>query len=282
MSNTLPATPLFLRDGRPTTALQELLACTGMGNETDAETIHGLTQQHWRKYGMQAAEIAEEDAGLLDVTKPIFQRLGLIGVPDIRANSRADWVVVLGATYTAVHKRIAHLSHLEADKHITWDHAAYLGSRRGRFPDKEPDQVITKPVEEGLLFAPRWTVPAELPEDEAGLISLIREQIGNVLPGLDPSQDRIVIAENRPDGSPAGTRETLEAFARECDPQGKRLLIVSSQPHILRQTAEAAAVLGNRFRECIGTGYDVLEKHNVTHFLDEIAKAIHVLFSRAM
>ncbi len=271
MRKRLPATPLFQSSGVPTKALQSLLKECEI-HDTDPKIIRDVTQRAWRKHGLQSAQIVEEDAHLRDRVLPYFRELGLIGIPKI-PQGPYQWCAILGATYVAIHKRIAAAKQAH-NAGARWMNTAYLVSQRGLFPDKESPDVLRKPVTGGLPFRDGWekTVSEGLPTNEATLMVYIWHQLGRR--PWSNNREQLVVAENKPDGKPAGTRETFKAFADQQDPRGDALLIVSSQPHMLRQCIEGSQELEDRFERYVVTGYDMPGEINVTKTLDELAKLI--------
>lgn len=271
MRKRLPATPLFQSSGVPTKALQSLLKECEI-HDTDPKIIRDVTQRAWRKHGLQSAQIAEEDAHLRDRVLPYFRELGLVGVPEVPRDLYA-WCVILGATYVAMHKRIA-AAYNAHNSGAVWENTAYLTSQRPLFPDKEGPDVLRKPVDGGLPFRGGWErmVSERYPTNEATLTVYVWHQLHPRPWGIET--ERLVVAENKPDGKPAGTIETFQSFAEQQNPGGDALLIVSSQPHMLRQCVEASKVLGDRFERYVVTGYDMPGDVNVTKMLDELAKLI--------
>lgn len=275
MKRRMPATPLFLSSGVPSRPLRGLLMETGFPDLTDARAVREVVMKHWRKPGLQAAEIKDEDAHLLERVRPFFKDLGLIGVPQLEPGKR-QWCAILGATYAAMHKRIAHAVRMWERDGVQWTNTAFLVSTRKRFADdKETDAIITAPVEGGLSFDPNWKPPTSLPTTEHELMVLILNQIWHHLPWEKTNRHEfVVLGADKSDGRPAGTRETLEAFAKDTDPRGESLVIISSQPHILRQGIETSVILGDRFELYEPTGYDMPKTPNVTQTFDELAKLI--------
>ncbi len=241
--------------------------------ECDVESIVELTQKHWIVPGKKPMEIVEEDAHLLADALPLFRGLGLIGVP-ILGSGRRQWIVLYGASYVAIHKRIVRAVRLWNDEGVRWTNVALLASRRVLDPKKESADVLTKPVDGGLRFRPGWEPPAVLPTTEAELCPYILEQIGHHRM-WDPSREHIVIAEDEA-GKNAGTEGTLRAFVNQCDPRGESIVVVSSQPHIQRQGLMASRILGDRFEQIEATGYDTPAGIvNVTKTLHEIAQLLY-------
>lgn len=272
MRKRLPATPLFHSSGVPTRALTGVLEECGI-NESDPHTIRDVTQRAWRKHDLTASQIEEEDAHLRDRLLPHFRQLGLIGIPRM-GSKHFPWCAILGATYTAMHKRIAAAKNAFSVLGVRWMNTAYLVSTRPLYADKESPDVLSKPVEGGLPFCENWeSLPVPLPKTEADLPTYIGQQIGQR--PWDTNRERIAIGQNRADGRPAGTIETFHAFANTFDPRGDGLLIISSQPHMLRQCIEASQILGDRFERYAVTGYDLPGDVNVTKCLDELAKLIY-------
>lgn len=270
MRQRMPATPLFNSSGVPTKAFQALLDLTGI-RETDPQAIRKLTQTAWLKQGKLSVQIEEENAHLAREAAPIFDSLRLTGVPRLQSDS-FQWCVVLGATYVAMHKRIAHAASVW-NEGKRWTNTAYLGSYRPLLADKESESIITKPVEGGLPFRLDWEAPKELPQNEGHLFAYILHQVRGNFP-RNPGREANVIAGNRPNGSPAGTKETLESFVSMNDPRGTSCLIVSSQPFVLRAQIEATQILGDRFEIVEATGYGVEGTMNVTKTLHELAKIV--------
>lgn len=278
MKLRFPATPLTHTSGVPTQALVALLELTDIRVSRDMEAINQATQLAWRKPDLQAAQIVEEHAHLAEQAAPLFRALGLTGVPVLQPGKR-QWTILLGATYLAMHKRTAHAVNLMKDTGVSWLNTAMLVSKRPLFNkgphDKESTEVITNPVAGGLPFRKGWEPPTSLVETEAELVPFILSQVGHHYP-WDASREHTVIADDV-DGKPANTVGTLRAFADQLDPRGDTLLVVSSQPHMLRQGIEAAKVLGDRFTTYEVTGYDMPGTTNVTQKLDELAKLIFLL-----
>jgi hypothetical protein len=271
VKQNLPATPFFSRSGVPTAAFCKLLELTSI-TEVDFESILGFTQQYWRVPNMQAKDIEEKDEHLASQAIPLFKQLGVIGVPKIEPADHS-WLAIYGATYVAIHKRIAHMVSLWGNG-IYWVNTAYLVSRRLLDEIKESPDVLTKPVEGGLPFSPNWRAPDVLPQTEAELPAFILSQISHHRRWRQ-DREHIVIAEDE-NGKPAGTDGTLRAFEAQCTPGGESLLVVSSQPHINRQGLAASRIVGNRFTNVVATGYDTpAEKVNVTRTLDDIAKFVY-------
>ena len=275
MSRTMPATPLFQTNGVPNAALVELLKLTGIHVPADIERIHEATQENWLKKGLTPAQIQEEHGHIASQATPLFRALGLNGVPTVKPG-RHEWAIQMGSMYTGLHRRFAYAVQ-QWDEGVTWDKYCILtSSNRPRQKDgKESDEIIVTPVSGALPFFSGWTEPDVLPENEAELAKLVLSQIGHHR-RWNIDYEHVTIASGN---GAANTTETLRAFAFDHDPRGDSLLIISSQPHILRQGIEAAVVLGNRFKSYVVTGYDMPETQNVTKKLDELAKLIHLLFT---
>jgi len=274
MKRTLPATPFFSRTGVPTGPFLRLLELTGITERT-FDGILELTQKHWRIPDATAAKIAERDAHLADGALPLFRELSLVGVPKISPGDR-QWFVHLGATYVAMHKRFAHGVELWKERGVRWSNTAYLTSARRRYveppKDSERDEVLLKPVAGGLPFASGWQPPETLPATENELMPYILTQVGHHR-AWNRDRERFVTHPNEK----ANTADTLVAFVEQCDPRGEACVIVSSQPHILRQGLTAARILGDRFNRYDFMGYDTPEALNVTKTLDDVAKLVYEL-----
>lgn len=276
--NRLPANPIIGTGGGPTKTFRALLNLFDI-NETRPDAILDAVQKQWRKLDKKPAEIGEEHGAFKDRALPLFRELGMLGIPDLEP-STFQWVAVLGATYVAMHKRYATAIRAHREQGLRGMNAALLTSRRPRFKDdKETDDVLSKPVSGGLAFASNWARPATMPETEHGIGQMILGQVGHHRPwSLD--REHLVVAEDKQSGGNAGTVETFRAFADQCDPRGDALLVVSSQPHMLRQLLEGATILGDRFARYVVTGYDVPPKDVVvTRMLDELAKTFWDIFS---
>ncbi len=282
MKRSMPATPLFSSSGVPTKAFRGLLSLTGI-EEADPRAIRDLTQRAWYKEGKTSAQIVEEDAHLRERAVPFFRDLKLIGIPRIDPG-QFQWMVGLGATYVAMHKRYASAVRAWKEAGLRFSNVAYLVSNRPRYAEmplgtQEKDDVILQPVVGGLAFHPGWQRPAKLPDTEAEIMQMILAQVGHHRPwNSSPQHEHMVIAPNQPDGKAAGTIGTLQAFVDQCNPRGSALLVVSSQPHMLRQLLDATNVLGDRFERYEVTGYDIApEDVNVTKTLHELSNLIHQL-----
>lgn len=274
MKRNLPATPFFTSNGVPTRPFQRLLELTGIV-EADFASIVDLTKRHWRVQGKTPAEIVEKDAHLLEEALPLLKDLRVVGAPKIQAGDR-QWTIILGATYVGMHKRIAYAVDLWKNHGVRWPNTAYLTSARKRFTvppkDQERDDVIVNPVEGGLPFVPHWRRPEIPPATESELVQHILWQVGSQRT-WNTARERFV----RHDSENANTMDTLKAFADQCDPQGDACLVISSQPHILRQGMMAARVLGDRFQRYDFAGYDTPAAVNLTKTLDDIAKFLYDL-----
>ena len=274
MKRTLPATPFFSRNGVPTKPFVDLLELAGISDRS-FDGILELTQKSWRKEGTTAAKIVEEDSHLADRALPLFRALSLVGAPKLSPGDR-QWSVLLGATYVAMHKRFAYGVGLWKQNGIRWSNTAYLTSARARYveppKDSERDEVLLKSVEGGLPFAPGWQAPQSLPATENDLMPYILTQVGH---HRTWNRDRERFVTHQSDK--ANTVDTLHAFIEQCDPRGDSCLVISSQPHVLRQGLTAARVLGDRFSRYDFGGYDTPEAVNVTKTLDDIAKLVYEL-----
>lgn len=270
MNKTFPATPLINRNGVPTKSFRQLLELTNIV-ATDFDEILRLTQEQWRVHGKMPKDIdeTEECARIADRAMPLFRQLGVISVPRLEPGSRS-WLAIYGATYVAIHKRFARAVALW-NEGVTWTNTAYLASRRVLDPVKESPDVLTKPIDGGLPFVPSWRAPDVLPATEAELYALVLSQVGH---HRRWRQDRefFPVAEDE-SGKPAGTDGTLRACEGACDLGGSGLIVVSSQPHILRQGFAASRIVGKYFTDVEATGYDVpTDKVIVARTLDDLAK----------
>lgn len=278
MTRSLPATPLFKSNGVPTRAFQKILEICQI-NETDFPTIVELTQKHWRKPGVAAANVEEKGGHLRTQLLPHFRSLGLVGAPPL-GNESAQWGFLLGATYAAIHKRVAHAAKTW-NGGIRWANTAILVNKRKLFTEKqETAAVLAAPVVNGLPFVPGWVLPETLPALEADLPTYVRAQVGANIPwNRDVSRFHTVVADDKAEGGHAGTMETLRACAKQLNPGGNTCFVFSSQPYVLRAIIETQLAFGNRFAHYYGTGYDDREpeKINVSQTLDELAKLVFTL-----
>jgi hypothetical protein len=278
MSKSLPATPLFNSNGVPSPALRKVLEICQI-NETDFDTIVEVTQKNWRKKDVAAANVIEEDGHLRTQLLQHFRSLGLVGSPPLGHES-GQWSIILGATYAAIHKRAAHAAKTWMGG-IRWTNTAILVSKRKLFTEKqETAAILAAPVVGGLPFTPNWKLPETLPAVESDLPAYIRSQVGDNIPwNRDTSRFHTVVASDKAEGGPAGTAETLRAFAEQLNPGGTNCFVFSSQPYVLRAIIETQLALKGRFTRYFGTGYDDRkpETINVTQTLDELAKLIFTL-----
>jgi hypothetical protein len=262
----------------PTKAFQKILEICQI-NETDFTTIVELTQRHWRKPGVAAANIEEKDGHLRTQLLPHFRSLGLVGSPPLGQDS-GQWAFILGATYAAIHKRAAHAARTWGSG-IRWANTAILVNKRPLFSQKqETAAVLAAPVVGGLPFVPGWKLPETLPAIEGELPAYIRAQVGANIPwNRDGSRFHTVVAEDKPEGGHAGTMETLRACAEQLNPAGNDCFVFSSQPYVLRAIIETQLAFGSRFTRYFGTGYDDRQPEtiNVSQTLDELAKLAFTL-----
>jgi len=271
----LPATPLFSTSGVSTRPFKAILEATDIRAD-DLGTIVALTQEKWRKPTLLAAQITDEQEHLSKELLPHFRNLQLVGVKPLEPR-KYQWTALLGATYVAVHKRLKRAVDAWKREDAKWTNTVLLGSHRSRFNtsanNKENDDVLSKVVDGGLPFDPDWKVPPTFPNTEGGIMDLVRKQVGRAFP-WDRQREYLLTAPNKADDKPAGTKETLRFFADELDPQGANLLLISSQPHMLRQQIEAQKILGHRFDRIDITGYDLPAEVTVTQTPDELAKLV--------
>lgn len=282
----LLATPICGSDGTLTTPFRELCLLTGLdklGPIDDIGMVHTLLQRYWYQDGVAAGAIVEKHAELIPKMTPLFHDLQLLGevLPPVQ---RYDTVFLLGATYTAVHKRIALLARLY-DMGIRWNIAVFTANRRKRWDgsegtpnDKENDDVIVKPVEGGLPFITGWQRPDVLPKNEGEIVDYVLGQVAHE--ALSHART-VSVTENEK----AGTRLTLETWARESRPSAREKLglglLVGSQPHVLRSRIEGIAALGPHFDAIEACGYDMASAVRGTYTLDELAKLVDTLLKTA-
>lgn len=282
MTRSLPATPLFNSNGVPSRTFRKILEVCQI-HDTDFDVIVDVTQKHWRKKDVAAANVKEEDEHLRTLLLPHFRSLGLVGTPPLGQDS-AQWGLILGATYAAIHKRAAYAAKTWKSG-IHWVNTAILVNKRPLFTQKqETAAVLAAPVVGGLPFVPEWKLPETLPALEADLPAYIRAQVGANIPwNRDPLRFHTVVADDKPEGGHAGTMETLRACAEQLDVRGTSCFVFSSQPYVLRGVIEAQLALGDRFSHYYGSGYDDRnpETINVTQTLDELAKLVFTLSSAA-
>ena len=273
MTLNLPATPLFDSSGVPSNALVGLLALTGI-TARDPMEILAQTQARWRKPDLAAAQIPEEFGDQKAGAIPFFTELGLLGELPLPNGDFSD-VIVFSGTYVAIHKRLAYMINGRKKSKARWMLTTYLASSgRERFAkDKETDEIITAPVKSALDFWPGWTAPTVLPATEAELVPYVLDQVGHHRLWPQSGERFAVTTEKTSKG-------TLRAYAEQFDPRGESLLVISSQPHGLRQCMEAAAILGDRFKTYHLAGYGTADGDvHVSKTLDEIAKMIFDLLT---
>lgn len=274
MKRRLPVTPFFKSSGEPTRHFREILdVCQVQAN--NIEGINEVTQECWRHHGVTAAKVEDRDAHLREILLPHFRGLGLVGEMPL-AKEKAQWGIVLGGTYAAIHKRLS-LAVRAWNNGVHWVNTAVLTNERVLFTDKqETADVLTNPVKGALPFAKDWKAPPVLPETESQLFAYIATQVGHHFPwNRSPEREHDVETA----GTDGGTRKTLETLASRCDPRGTTCFVFSSQPYVQRQTLETQLVLGTRFTEYHGTGYDDRDPQsiNVSQTLDDIAKLIFAI-----
>ncbi len=273
MSLSLPATPLFTNSGVLTEPFQALLSLTGL-QARDALEARQVTEASWLQPGKKAAEIVDIYADRRDEFIPHLRALQFLGIQPLQP-AKYDWVVLLGALYVAIHKREKVAVDAWKEHGVQWSKMARLGSRRPRYDDshptkKETDAIITQCVAGGLPFHTDWTAPGILPRNEGEIIPYIVDQVSHNFP-WKRMEECIVITED----ANAGTKETLETFCAEQDPHGDSVLIIGSQPHMLRLHLIAASVLGKRFRKVDATGYDMPAGNlNISQALNEMAQLV--------
>lgn len=278
MKKRLPVTPFFKSSGEPTRHFREILDICQIAAGTIGEIVE-VTQDCWRQKDRTASRVEEHDAHLREVLLPHFRGLGLIGEMPL-AKDKAQWSIILGGTYAAIHKRLA-LAVRAWQNGGHWTNTAVLTNERGLYVDKqETPEVLTAPVKGGLAFAPGWTAPSTLPAKESDLFAYIATQVGHHFPwNRSPEREHAVVTP----GTEGGTKKTLETLASRCDPGGTTCFVFSSQPYVQRQTLETQLVLGTRFTQYYGTGYDDRDPLtlNVSQALDEIAKIIFTVWNAA-
>ena len=278
MKKRLPVTPFFKSSGEPTRHFREILDICQISAGNIGEIVE-VTQDCWRQKDRTASRVDEKDAHLREILLPHFRGLGLIGEMPL-AKDKAQWAIVLGGTYAAIHKRIA-LAVRAWQNGGHWVNTAVLTNERVLYTDKqETPDVLTSPVKGGLAFAPDCKPPPTLPGKEADLFAYIATQVGHHFPWNRTVEREFHVVTP---GAEGGTKKTLETLAERCDPRGSTCFVFSSQPYVQRQTLETQLVLGSRFAQYFGTGYDDRDplQINVTQTLDEIAKIAFTVWNAA-
>lgn len=279
------ATPLSHSDGTLTTPFRSLCALTGLEQHGPIDTlehVHPLLQQHWYQGGTAAGAIVEQHAHLLPEMLGLFGDLQLTGAVS-PSEPTYGVAFVLGATYIAVHKRIALLAELY-DRGFRWNQTVFTANRRKRWDgspgtpnDKERDDVIVQPVDGGLPFVAGWQRPDVLPKDEGEIVEYVLTQVDHPVLSIPRT---VCITENEK----AGTRLTLETWAKALQGETAKYangLLVGSQPHVLRSRIEGIAALGPYFYAIDACGYDMASSLGGTKTLDELAKLVDTLVKTA-
>ncbi len=282
----LLATSLSDSDGNLTTPFRSLCELTGLnklGPIDTLEQVHPLLQEHWYQGDIAAGAVVEKHANLILLMEPHLLDMHFLGevLPPIQ---HYDVVFVLGALYTAVHKRPAFFARLY-DMGIRADLTVFTANMRKRWDgtegtpnDKESDDVITKPVDGGLPFIPGWQRPDILPKNEGEIVHYVLGQVAHE--ALSGPREVCITYDAK-----AGTLRTLETWSQNSPyAQGTkraRALLVGSQPNVLRSQIEGVAALGQHFESIDACGYDLLSRLRGTYTLHELAKLVDTLLKTA-
>lgn len=259
---------LFDTDGKPSPALLEVLKITGVDHDGTLQGIRDSTQSTWYEAGKFRAAIVEQHAQLKTDLMPRFFKLGVID-PVQAKELEYDLAIVLGATLTAVRKRIAFLSK-EWERGVRFRQIVLIGSSRKLMPDKEGPELLFKSDNLDLPFDGNWVNPEGLPETEGQMMGLVYDQIKNRL-----GWGEIPLTHSVHPGARANTAETFEYWLQEHKVTPCKCLLVSSQPFVADQELAACEVLKGFEVEAIG--YGAPPSIPATTFLDALAKLIYKL-----
>lgn len=231
LSSSLPERAHFLVDeqqklSRP---LIELMRLTATPVAHDLPSAVSITQKSWlRKPDNERSDMVEEYAANKDHIRQQFSSLGLL--EEITPQRMAySYVLVLGATYEAVKERLSYLERLLEDG-CTVKTIVFLGSERPL-----TKQEVAELASKNYATMPRTEI--EMMKAVYGSSKVLQYRAPKIIP-LSSSMK----VDRNGNERRANTYDTLIDFQKLNMVPGS-VLVISSQPHILRQDLVVRGVL---------------------------------------
>lgn len=260
---TLPDSAFFIVDQKKVTQpVIKLMELTDLNIPLSLDDAVFITQKNWlRKQDQERVDLLESNHKSLSMMKEQFERLGLTKTITPK-KSEYDYVIILGAMYEPFKDRLHFLEHLA--KSINFKKLALLGSLR----PLEREQELS-PLLKSHAFLKLPMTEIEMMEE---LLKKSSIDVGNI------EIIRIASPMKRgPDNSlkRANTLDTVLDF-KNLKLKPGFALVISSQPHILRQELVVLSELKAPWQiETVGPKPPKDSPTDV--YLDELARILYEL-----
>ena len=261
----VPPAQVFNSDGKPSSALVQLLHAFGITAETSQEIVKE-TQAKWlRTPGKERWEAEDPYASFKEELMPLFKQFGAIS--EIKPLKKEyDYVLIMGGLYRRVVSRMNYAAQLWQDG-VRYKEIVALGSERELNPELEP-------VSHFFDFSYQ-TPLSEIPKTEYDMMQYVYAntrmavEMENIKTTFINAPNTIANGKTKR----ANTQDTLTEWLKS-NPKPGSCLIISNQPHIDYQKSVARTVLPESFIiDAAGDECDANSK--VNEILDAIARVIY-------
>lgn len=250
-----------------TEPLMALLTLSGLdASSNKLPDVVEITQKAWlRPTGLERMHMRARDGKDASTIEQYFAKLGL--VQNIQPTKKHyDYVLLLGATYHSVARRLQFLDELSRAG-LTFQNLALLGSYR--LLDRQHE---IEPMTKSHVFDKVPLVEIEMIEALFAMSSptaLNKTKIIRVASPMKKDKDGRIVRAN--------TLDTIEDFLKT-KPKPGSVLAISSQPSILRQHLVVKKALGPEWDiETVGSA--IGDDHSAAVILDELARTLYELES---
>ncbi len=259
---------LFFDDNNnPSQELLRVLELTNIDHDGTLAGIVSATQGAWFKSGKFRFEISDEDREMITPElMECFQKLEMVH-DRFSSKDEYDYVLLLGATITAVRKRLAFLLKCMSVS-LKANNVVMLGSGRKLDPQRESFEMLTNPENGILAFKEGWFLEGDAPRTEAEMMKMVVEQSD-----LPSDLEFVFIAHT---GERANTGQTVEMWLEQESPAVGSVLAVSSNPFVGYQAQSVANSLPQGFG-IEGCGYASIAAYGLHVYLDNLAKFLYEL-----
>lgn len=305
----------FDNNGLATDALVELLGETGIQIKND---IH---KEHWPKalLTLETRQLNEIDDALQGKTTPnaawyqgktqrwdmrlklplnnqkakkiiqvCFEKFDL-GKSVYPKQKQYKGVLFLGSLLSSVRQRLAFFNELIENNAISFDKVYVLTGERKLEPGcGETAAKLLKGDPHLIQIKTSWRMAKQLPTNETEMVKLVFDQSAHPL--LTPERVKFIHSLKEKGHPRATTKNNVEKWIQECQPENGTYLAISNQPFILYQElAIKRNILANKKEieiEAVGPGVSspTLANYNIKNprnkaavLLDNIAKIVHEL-----